>query len=94
MTVPGPARDPGVRHPSREPLIDWPTVDVATMVAISRARQLQPPTTPGTAAFTLYFADHLKDTPAYQQAVGTIARASTPASPDDVRVRLSTGEPT
>ena len=61
-------------------MIDWATVDVATMAAISE-REAAAADTHGTAAFALYFADHLKDTPAYQQAVGTIAGASTPAPP-------------
>ena len=67
-----PARDPGVRHPAGSRLIDWSDVDVATLLATSDRRT--PPAGTDGRAFSLYVAAHLKNTPAYQEAVGTAPR--------------------
>jgi hypothetical protein len=61
-------------------LIDWSDVDVAAMLAAAD-REAAAAGTERNAAFSLYFAPHLKNTPAYQQVVGTDAGASTSTPP-------------
>lgn len=60
-------------------LVDWKTVDVATMITTSRdeatAAGKQRP-----VRFSLFVAKHLQNTPAYQQVAGT-ATTLAPASP-------------
>jgi len=59
-------------------MVDWPTVDVATLVSTSN----QEAAAAGAArpvAFSLYVAAHLKSTPSYQDAVG--GAGDTPSSP-------------
>ncbi len=62
-------------------LVDWPNVDVATMLATSDRQAAAVAGTKRTGAFSLYFAAHLKNTPAYQQAVGADAAASRSTPP-------------
>ena len=59
--------------------IDWPTVDVATLVADSNTEAAAA----GAAravAFSLFIAKHLQLTPAYKAAVGDTTAGDTPAT--------------
>jgi hypothetical protein len=59
--------------------IDWPTVDVATLVADSNA-EAAAATAARPVTFSLYVAAHLQLTPAYQAAVGGTSVGDTPAT--------------
>jgi hypothetical protein len=59
-------------------LVDWKTVDVATMISTSR-REAAAAGSQRPVRFSVFVAKHLQITPAYQQAAGTAA--TTPASP-------------
>jgi len=64
-------------------LVDWKTVDVATMIQTSQEQAAATPTN-GDVPFSLFVAKHLQITPAYQTLAGTAATttpASTPAAP-------------
>ena len=64
-------------------LVDWKTVDVATMIRTSREEAAATPTN-GNPRFFLFVAKHLQITPQFQQVAGTTATttpASTPAAP-------------
>jgi hypothetical protein len=64
-------------------LVDWKTVDVATMIRTSQEEAAATPTN-GDPRFSLFVAKHLQITPAYQQMAGTAATTtptSTPAAP-------------
>lgn len=60
-------------------LVDWKTVDVATMIHTSQEEAAATPAN-GDVRFSVFVAKHLQNTPAYQQAAGTAA-TTTPASP-------------
>jgi hypothetical protein len=60
-------------------LVDWKTVDVATMIRTSDEEAAATPKN-GEVRFMVFVAKHLQVTPAYQQAVGTDT-SSTPTSP-------------
>ncbi len=60
-------------------LVDWKTVDVATMISASR-KEAAIAGAKRQVRFSLFVAKHLQITPAYQQAAGTAA-TTTPASP-------------
>jgi len=60
-------------------LVDWKTVDVATMIQTSR-EQAAATGTNGDVKFSLFVAKHLQITPAYQEVAGTAA-TTTPTSP-------------
>ena len=60
-------------------LVDWKTVDVATMIRASQTEAAAAGTT-RPVRFSLFVAKHLQNTPAYQQAAGTDA-TTTPESP-------------
>jgi hypothetical protein len=60
-------------------LVDWKTVDVATMINTSTESAAATPTN-GDVPFSVFMAKHLKNTPAYQEQAGTAA-TTTPASP-------------
>jgi hypothetical protein len=60
-------------------LVDWKTVDVATMIRTSQDAAEQTGTN-GDVPFSLFVAKHLQITPEYQQVAGTAA-TTTPASP-------------
>ena len=60
-------------------LVDWKTVDVATMIHTSKDAAAATPTN-GDVPFSVFVAKHLQNTPAYQEAAGTAA-TTTPASP-------------
>ena len=59
-------------------LVDWKTVDVATMIHTSAEAAATP--TNGDVPFSVFVAKHLQNTPAYQEQAGTAA-TTTPASP-------------
>jgi hypothetical protein len=64
-------------------LVDWKTVDVATMIRTSREQAAATPTN-GDIPFSVFVAKHLQNTPGYQAVAGTAATtpaASTPAAP-------------
>ncbi len=60
-------------------LVDWKTVDLATMITTSRTESADAGTR-RPVRFSLFVARHLENTPAYQQEAGTAA-TTTPASP-------------
>ena len=60
-------------------LLDWKTVDVATMIDRSRT-EVAAAGASGDIRFSLFVAQHLENTPAYQQAAGAVA-TTTPAAP-------------
>ncbi len=60
-------------------LVDWKTVDVATMIHTSKDAAAATPTN-GDVPFSVFVAKHLQNTPAYQDQAGTAA-TTTPASP-------------
>ena len=60
-------------------LVDWKTVDVATMIRTSQDEAATAGTN-GDVRFSLFVAQHLQNTPAYQAVAGTTA-STTPASP-------------
>jgi hypothetical protein len=60
-------------------LVDWKTVDVATMIRTSR-QEAAATNTGETARFTLFVTRHLQNTPAYQAVAGTAA-TTTPEQP-------------
>jgi hypothetical protein len=60
-------------------LVDWKTVDVATMIHTSREAAAATPTN-GDVPFSVFVAKHLQITPAYQEQAGTAA-TTTPTSP-------------
>jgi hypothetical protein len=60
-------------------LVDWKTVDVATMIHTSRD-EAAAAGTQRSVRFSLFVTQHLQNTPAYQQAAGTDA-ATTSESP-------------
>ena len=60
-------------------LVDWKTVDVATMIHTSAEQAAATPTN-GDVPFSVFVAKHLRSTPAYQEQAGT-AVTTTPASP-------------
>jgi hypothetical protein len=60
-------------------LVDWKTVDVATMIHTSRTAAAATPTN-GDVPFSVFVAKHLQNTLAYQEQAGTAA-TTTPASP-------------
>jgi hypothetical protein len=86
---PRPAVDPGLT-PAPETqvfatragskLVDWSTVDLATMIEQSRIEAAAAATKKRDPRFTLYVTQHLKNTPAYQAQAGTAANA-TPTTP-------------
>jgi hypothetical protein len=53
-------------------LVDWKTVDVATMIHTSR-EEAAAAGTRRSVRFSLFVTQHLQNTPAYQQAAGTDA---------------------
>jgi hypothetical protein len=53
-------------------LVDWKTVDVATMIRTS-SDEAASAGTQRSARFSLFVTQHLQNTPAYQQAAGTDA---------------------
>ncbi len=53
-------------------LVDWKTVDVATMIHASRV-EAAAAGTQRSVRFSLFVTQHLQNTPAYQQAAGTDA---------------------
>jgi hypothetical protein len=59
-------------------LVDWKTVDVATMIRTSREEAAATPTN-GTVRFSVFVARDLQDAAAYRDAAGTATTA--PASP-------------
>ena len=61
-------------------LVDWSEVDVATLKATSD-REDAAAGKERDVAFSLYVTTHLKNTPAYQVAVGTVGEASSSAPP-------------
>jgi hypothetical protein len=64
-------------------LVDWKTVDVATMIRTSHEQAAATPVN-GDVQFSVFVAKHLQNTPAYQAVAGTAATttpASTPAAP-------------
>jgi hypothetical protein len=64
-------------------LVNWKTVDVATMIRTSQEQAAATPTN-GDVPFSLFVAKHLQNTPAYQAVASTAATttpASTPAAP-------------
>ena len=64
-------------------LVDWKTVDMATMITTTR-KEAALAGTKRQARFSLFVAKHLQNTPAYQQQAGTAATttpAPTPSSP-------------
>jgi hypothetical protein len=68
-------------------LVDWKTVDVATMIRTS-AEQAAATGINEDVPFSLYVTQHLKNTPAYQEVAGTAATTPTssiPASSPTVR---------
>ena len=60
-------------------LVDWKTVDVATMIRTSQEEAVATPTN-GNPRFSVFVAKHLQITPQYQQVAGTAA-TTTPTSP-------------
>jgi hypothetical protein len=60
-------------------LVDWKTVDVATMIRTSQEQAAATPTN-GDVPFSVFVARHLQITPEYQAVAGT-ASTTTPASP-------------
>jgi hypothetical protein len=60
-------------------LVDWKTVDVATMIQTSQ-EQAAATGTNGDVPFSVFVAQHLQNTPAYQEVAGTAA-TTTPGSP-------------
>jgi len=60
-------------------LVDWKTVDVATMIRTSQEEAAATPTN-GDPQFSVFVAKHLQITPQYQQLAGTAA-TTTPTSP-------------
>ena len=60
-------------------LVDWKTVDVATMIHTSREAAAATPTN-GDVPFSVFVAKHLQITPAYQEQAGTAA-TTTPTPP-------------
>jgi hypothetical protein len=60
-------------------LVDWKTVDVATMIHTS-AESAAATRANGDVPFSVFVAKHLQNTPAYQEQAGTAA-TTTPASP-------------
>jgi hypothetical protein len=68
-------------------LVDWKTVDVATMIRTS-AGQAAATGVNEDVPFSLYVTQHLENTPAYQEVAGTAATTPTssiPASSPTVR---------
>jgi hypothetical protein len=63
-------------------LVDWKTVDVATMIHTSREAAAATPTN-GDVPFSVFVAKHLQITPAYQEQAGTAA--TTTSTPPTVR---------
>ncbi|HEY3669763.1 MAG TPA: hypothetical protein VGN51_02430 [Acidimicrobiia bacterium] len=64
-------------------LVDWKTVDVATMIRTSHEQAAATPTN-GDVPFSVFVAKHLQNTPGYQAVADTAATtpaASTPAAP-------------
>jgi hypothetical protein len=60
-------------------VVDWKTVDVATMIHTSQDEAAATPTN-GDVPFSVFVAQHLQHTPAYQEQAGTAA-TTTPTSP-------------
>jgi hypothetical protein len=60
-------------------LVDWKTVDVATMIRTSREESAAAGTQ-RLPRFSVFVAEHIQITPAYQQVAGTAA-ATTPDTP-------------
>jgi hypothetical protein len=60
-------------------LVDWKTVDVATMISTSR-KEAAATNINEVPRFSVYVAKHLEITPAYEQIVGPAA-TTTPSSP-------------
>ncbi len=67
--------------------IDWPTVDVADLIRRSNS-EVAAAGSARDAAFSLYVAPHLQNTPAYQHSVG-VAPVVPTAPPTTARLRLS-----
>jgi hypothetical protein len=68
-------------------LVDWKTVDVATMIRTSHEQAAATPVN-GDVQFSVFVAKHLQNTPAYQAVAGTAATTPTssiPASSPTVR---------
>jgi hypothetical protein len=61
-------------------LIDWPTVDVATMIERSAAEDAAASANHGSR-FTLFIAKHLENTPAYKDTVGTTSTSTPTTTP-------------
>jgi hypothetical protein len=64
-------------------LVDWKTVDVATMIKASRDEAAAAAGTQHEVRFSVFVTKHLQNTPMYQQAAGTTATTATttPTSP-------------
>jgi hypothetical protein len=60
-------------------LVDWKTLDVATMIRVSE-EEATTTGTDGDARFSVFVAEHLRDTPAYRRVAGTTATTA-PAAP-------------
>jgi hypothetical protein len=58
-------------------LVDWKTVDVATVIQTSQEEAAATPTN-GNVRFSVFVTKHLQNTPAYESIVGT---TTTPESP-------------